>query len=203
MVKSISLIFCLFAILVSVQADPMLYSFEGTISSANGVVTTFDVTYNILVDFDEVALKGGAAEYDNSGLYSSYDYGSAVISDNTLTYFDIDEIVYANDAYAVNVAENSHYDNEIKFSSTDYILDMPYSEIRIWNAEIQDYGIGDVFLVTEHRNINNNFNHAMGTVTLVSILDPNQQSVPEPNTLMLIVTSSFFLIGLGYKRRKS
>jgi len=216
MFKKLMFTVCLLTIFSTIQATPILYTFEGSMRTlsfydgntpANTVsIEEFDVVYELLIDMDAQGLKGRTLQSDILNAPNDYNYGSAEISENTVTYFNIDDISYGYHAFAVevdvNIVSDIDYANEITFLNTNTLQVLPYSLLQIRNEDISGFRVGDEYKVLERSYVAlDNRKEVWGSVTLVSMVDPSKQSVPEPGSLTMMASSLVVLSGLGFRKK--
>lgn len=208
MYKRTLLVICMMAALFSVQADPMLYTFDGflTTEDINGTPSdvNYEVEYNFLIDFDEPALRNGDLHYDKiEDGTGFFDYGSVVLESEDGLYYNNDIFIYSMLSVldvdlipegGVTEIFISGYDgygrqtNTLKIKSIDsdggLIVGKDYSVIELYN----DYP-------------NFNYYEAKGNIVLTSITNP-YQSVPEPGSMALMFSGILAISGLRFRHKK-
>lgn len=211
MFKRTLLVICMMAALFSVQADPMLYTFDGflTIEKISGSQfnseynISEDIEYNLLINFDDPALTSFGYYDDYTDIYGDeYDFGSVSLEPNgffykndiidytALSVIDINYVSWGFGATEIFIAGKNSYGrtNYIKINNTDndggLIVGKNYSIVEEYN----DY-------------LNDKSYEAKGNIVLTSITDP-YQSVPEPGSMTLMFSGILAISGLGFRRKK-
>lgn len=202
MLRRISIVVAIMAMLFSVQALPLLYTFEGTINNVDGEAADINMVYQLLMDFDAPALINGSLVNDFTYGGTSYDFASA-------TFYETSDVLYPSLVYttenAVHKATEFHgsydYENSVLFqnkNTSNYLL----NSFSLNNTLQSAFQIGDAFSVNEFVNENNfNQHSASGFVTLTAISSLNPQSVPEPNEIILIILGGIGVWMMSQRKR--
>lgn len=215
MLKRTLLVVGMMAALFSVQADLMVYSFEGVYTKE--VVNTVDernvnisFNYDILIDFDESGLISGEPQDDDytfGSMHYDYNYGSVDFSPEDL-YYTNTAVEYTT-AYALERTEILSPDiildrlNVIEFLGEDNIHTGFCNRLIFLNNT--SFGVGSLFSVTEeHEDYDNDLSYTLsGSAHLMSIMDYEPpQSVPEPGSMTLIASSLIALTTIRFQRKK-
>jgi hypothetical protein len=224
MIRRSLLVVGLLAVMFSVQADPIYYTFSGTVSSNTDASSSFQsgdvITYQFLLDFDMPGLQNNSPLNDYSnyfyGITYSTNYGSAKITSNsdaiTYTIEDLTYTAWAAIEQNYYLGESPYYTRSSVYFS-DPIAGGGYNEIALNNDSNVPFQLGDVFSFVEKVDpgISGAIKTAMGSVAITRIsstlnddpVTPPVSSVPEPSTLFMLSGGIIAILGHGLKRKRS
>lgn len=197
MIRRSLLVVGVLASLFSAQADPILYTFEGSITSASSGVN-FNLedqfSWDISVDWDESAIYGTDNPLDDAGLIN---YGEALYVGGG--FFPDGDPLFYNPPFAPPFALASDKNGSIVI----YIEGNDDTDLRSYSFNSMSGGLnfGNIFNFSE--TISSKL--VNGTATLVAIngvRNGGSTSVPEPSTLILLSSSFIGLSGLKLRRKK-
>lgn len=187
MLKQISLTIAFTAMIFSVQALPLLYTFDGSINMINDEAVNIDMTYQLIMDFDKPGLEDGDFLYDQIIGGLDYDYGHAFFYETSNILYPADDLIYTTEKafHLINTNLGSHSNKVFIEKKINGFL---VNTFELQNFLQSEFQINDVFSVTERFNDNFSINNvANGIVKLTAISSFIPHPVPEPNTIVLLL----------------
>lgn len=179
MLKRLSLIIAFTAI--STQALPLLYSFEGLINDGN---VNYETLYQLVIDFDESAIEQSLIQNDFTIDGVSFDYASVDLYETSYMLYPSNEYYNKLTCYNKFVYHYyglNQYENVVQLENKENGIIT--NSFYLKNTLQSVFQIGDIFSLTEK----NETSTATGFATLTMISSVIPHSVPEPNTIILLL----------------
>ena len=183
MLKHVSLTIAFTAMIFSVQALPLLYTFDGSITNIDGENVNIDMLYRLILNFDEPGIENGSYQNDYSLNGLPYDFSSAIFYEDSDILYPSQNLIYNYNKKAYHYDGSNEYENIVLLENK--INNITTNLFKLHNTLQSSFQIDDKFSVNEI-----SIDHtASGIVTLTSISSFNPHSIPEPETIVLLLLS--------------